>query len=151
GLKLQAGRRKRGELDAVVEKSLRAANLWEEVKDRLDKPGAGLSGGQQQRLCIARAIAVEPQVLLMDEPCSALDPISTLAIEDLINELKSDYTIVIVTHNMQQAARVSDRTGFFNLAATGRPGRLIEMDDTTKMFSNPTQKATEDYVSGRFG
>ena len=134
-----------------VEASLRSANLWNEVKDRLNKPGAGLSGGQQQRLCIARAIAVEPQVLLMDEPCSALDPISTLAIEDLIGELKSTYTIVIVTHNMQQAARVSDRTGFFNLAATGKPGRLIEMDDTQKMFSNPTERTTEDYISGRFG
>jgi phosphate transport system ATP-binding protein len=134
-----------------VEASLRKANLWDEVKDRLKKPGAGLSGGQQQRLCIARAIAVEPQVLLMDEPCSALDPISTLAIEDLISELKSTYTIVIVTHNMQQAARVSDRTAFFNLAATGKPGRLIEMDDTQKMFSNPTQRTTEDYISGRFG
>jgi len=134
-----------------VEASLRKANLWTEVKDRLNKPGASLSGGQQQRLCIARAIAVEPQVLLMDEPCSALDPISTLAIEDLISELKSTYTIVIVTHNMQQAARVSDRTGFFNLAATGKPGRLIEMDDTHKMFSNPTQRTTEDYISGRFG
>jgi phosphate transport system ATP-binding protein len=134
-----------------IEASLRSANLWNEVKDRLNKPGAGLSGGQQQRLCIARAIAVEPQVLLMDEPCSALDPISTLAIEDLIGELKSTYTIVIVTHNMQQAARVSDRTGFFNLAATGKPGRLIEMDDTHKMFSNPTERTTEDYISGRFG
>ena len=126
-------------------------NLWNEVKDRLDKPGAGLSGGQQQRLCIARAIAVEPQVLLMDEPCSALDPISTLAIEDLIGELKAQYTIVIVTHNMQQAGRVSDRTAFFNLAATGKPGRLIEMDDTQRIFSNPSERATEDYISGRFG
>jgi phosphate transport system ATP-binding protein len=134
-----------------VETSLRGANLWNEVKDRLDKPGAGLSGGQQQRLCIARAIAVEPQVLLMDEPCSALDPISTLAIEDLIGELKKDYTIVIVTHNMQQAARVSDQTAFFNLAGVGQPGRLIEMDATEKIFSNPNQKATEDYISGRFG
>ena len=135
----------------TVEQSLRRANLWNEVKDRLNKPGAGLSGGQQQRLCIARAIAVSPQVLLMDEPCSALDPISTLAIEDLITELKSQYTIVIVTHNMQQAARVSDRTAFFNLAATGKPGRLIEMDDTPKIFSNPRERATEDYISGRFG
>jgi phosphate transport system ATP-binding protein len=135
----------------TVEQSLRRANLWNEVKDRLNKPGAGLSGGQQQRLCIARAIAVSPQVLLMDEPCSALDPISTLAIEDLITELKTQYTIVIVTHNMQQAARVSDRTAFFNLAATGKPGRLVEMDDTPKMFSNPTERATEDYISGRFG
>jgi phosphate transport system ATP-binding protein len=138
-------------LDSVVEESLKGANLWNEVKDRLSKPGAGLSGGQQQRLCIARAIAVQPQVLLMDEPCSALDPISTLAIEDLINELKSEYTIVIVTHNMQQAARVSDRTAFFNLKATGEPGRLIEIDDTTRIFNNPTEQATEDYISGRFG
>ncbi len=150
GLKLQ-GRHPRAELVEIVERSLRAANLWDEVKDRLDKPGAGLSGGQQQRLCIARAIAVEPQVLLMDEPCSALDPISTLAIEDLIEELKTRYTIVIVTHNMQQAARISDRTAFFNLVATGRPGRLVEMDDTARIFSNPGEKATEDYISGRFG
>ncbi len=150
GFKL-AGRRSRAELDEIVERSLRGANLWEEVKDRLDKPGASISGGQQQRLCIARAIAVQPRILLMDEPCSALDPISTLAIEDLIDDLKADYTIVIVTHNMQQAARVSDRTAFFNLAATGKPGRLIEMDDTTKIFSNPSVKATEDYISGRFG
>ncbi len=151
GLKLQSSRRKRGELDAVVEKSLRAANLWEEVKDRLDKPGAGLSGGQQQRLCIARAIAVEPQVLLMDEPCSALDPISTLAIEDLIQSLKQQYTIVIVTHNMQQAARVSERTAFFNLSGVGKPGQLVEIDDTQKIFSNPRERRTEDYISGRFG
>jgi phosphate transport system ATP-binding protein len=150
GLRLQ-GRRSKSELDEVAERSLRGANLWEEVKDRLDKPGSGLSGGQQQRLCIARAIAVEPQVLLMDEPCSALDPISTLAIEDLIQELKEDYTIVIVTHNMQQAARVSDMTGFFNIAGTGKPGRLIEMDSTHQMFNNPTEKATEDYITGRFG
>ncbi|WP_432512047.1 phosphate ABC transporter ATP-binding protein PstB [Kineococcus sp. SYSU DK001] len=150
GMRLN-GVRNRKVLEESVEKSLRGANLWNEVKDRLDKPGAGLSGGQQQRLCIARAIAVEPQVLLMDEPCSALDPISTLAIEDLIGELKSSFTIVIVTHNMQQAARVSDKTAFFNLAATGKPGRLIEIDDTATIFSNPTQKATEDYISGRFG
>lgn len=148
GLKLQGVRKN---LDEVAEKSLKGANLWNEVKDRLDKPGGGLSGGQQQRLCIARAIAVQPDVLLMDEPCSALDPISTLAIEDLISELKQDYTIVIVTHNMQQAARVSDQTAFFNLEATGKPGRLIEIDETEKIFSNPTQKATEDYISGRFG
>jgi phosphate transport system ATP-binding protein len=150
GLKL-AGRTRKSQTDEVVEKSLRGANLWEEVKDRLSKPGAGLSGGQQQRLCIARAIAVEPQVLLMDEPCSALDPISTLAIEDLISDLKDQYTIVIVTHNMQQAARVSDRTGFFNLNGVGQPGRLIEMDDTQKIFSNPSNKRTEDYITGRFG
>ncbi|HZC70221.1 MAG TPA: phosphate ABC transporter ATP-binding protein PstB [Jatrophihabitans sp.] len=151
GYKLDGGRRTKAELDNVVEKSLRHANLWEEVKDRLNKPGAGLSGGQQQRLCIARAIAVEPQVLLMDEPCSALDPISTLAIEDLIQQLKEDYTIVIVTHNMQQAARVSDRTAFFNLAGVGKPGQLVEMDDTEKIFSNPSDRRTEDYISGRFG
>jgi phosphate transport system ATP-binding protein len=151
GLKLQSGRMKKSDLDGVVERSLRSANLWEEVKDRLQKPGAGLSGGQQQRLCIARAIAVEPQVLLMDEPCSALDPISTLAIEDLIQKLKDDYTIVIVTHNMQQAARVSDRTAFFNLAGIGKPGQMVEMDDTQKIFSNPSEKRTEDYISGRFG
>ncbi len=150
GLRLN-GMKNKKELAETVEKSLRGANLWNEVKDRLDKPGAGLSGGQQQRLCIARAIAVSPQVLLMDEPCSALDPISTLAIEDLINEIKQKYTIVIVTHNMQQAARVSDRTAFFNLAATGKPGRLIELDQTSKIFSNPTEKSTEDYISGRFG
>jgi phosphate transport system ATP-binding protein len=151
GVKLQNGRTKKGHLDGVVERSLRAANLWEEVKDRLKKPGAGLSGGQQQRLCIARAIAVEPQVLLMDEPCSALDPISTLAIEDLIQTLKETYTIVIVTHNMQQAARVSERTAFFNLVAAGQPGQLVEMDDTEKIFSNPSDRRTEDYISGRFG
>ena len=150
GLKL-TGKHSKQELDGVVEKALQSANLWEEVRNRLDKPGAGLSGGQQQRLCIARAIAVEPQVLLMDEPCSALDPISTLAIEDLIQELKQQYTIVIVTHNMQQAARVSERTAFFNLAGIGKPGQLIEMDDTEKIFSNPSDKRTEDYISGRFG
>ncbi len=150
GLRLN-GVKNRKTLDGIVEESLKGANLWTEVKDRLSKPGAGLSGGQQQRLCIARAIAVQPQVLLMDEPCSALDPISTLAIEDLINELKAEYTIVIVTHNMQQAARVSDRTAFFNLKATGEPGRLIEIDDTTRIFNNPTEQATEDYLSGRFG
>jgi phosphate transport system ATP-binding protein len=131
--------------------TVNTGGLWKEVKDRLDKPGSGLSGGQQQRLCIARAIAVQPEVLLMDEPCSALDPISTLAVEDLINELKTEYTIVIVTHNMQQAARVSDYTGFFNIEGTGKPGRLVEMDDTRTIFAHPSEKATEDYVSGRFG
>jgi phosphate transport system ATP-binding protein len=150
GLKLQ-GVHNRALLDDTAERSLRGANLWKEVKDRLGEPGGGLSGGQQQRLCIARAIAVQPDVLLMDEPCSALDPISTLAIEDLIAELKRDFTIAIVTHNMQQAARVSDQTAFFNLEATGKPGRLIELDDTGKIFSNPAEKATEDYISGRFG
>jgi len=150
GLKLNGVRGKR-QLDEIVEKSLRGANLWNEVKDRLSKPGAGLSGGQQQRLCIARAIAVEPQVLLMDEPCSALDPISTLAVEDLISQLKTFYTIVIVTHNMQQAARVSDKTAFFNIAGAGKPGRLVEIDETSKIFTNPSEKATEDYITGRFG
>ncbi|MBC3194078.1 phosphate ABC transporter ATP-binding protein [Pseudonocardia sp. C8] len=151
GMKLNNKKASKAELDDTVERSLRGANLWSEVKDRLDKPGSGLSGGQQQRLCIARAIAVRPDVLLMDEPCSALDPISTLAIEDLINELKNDYTIVIVTHNMQQAARVSDYTGFFNIEGTGKPGKLVELDETKTIFSQPAQKATEDYVSGRFG
>ncbi|CAM06255.1 phosphate ABC transporter ATP-binding protein (PhoT family) [Saccharopolyspora erythraea NRRL 2338] len=150
GLKL-SGEKNKKHLDEVTERALRGANLWEEVKDRLAKPGGGLSGGQQQRLCIARAIAVKPDVLLMDEPCSALDPISTLAIEDLIAELKQEYTIVIVTHNMQQAARVSDQTAFFNLRAVGQPGELVEIDETGKIFSNPNQKATEDYISGRFG
>ena len=150
GLRL-AGTRNKKQLDEVAERSLRGSNLWAEVSDRLDRPGGSLSGGQQQRLCIARAIAVQPDVLLMDEPCSALDPISTLAIEDLIGELKKDYTIVIVTHNMQQAARVSDQTAFFNLAGIGQPGRLVEIDDTEKIFSNPSQQATEDYISGRFG
>jgi len=151
GVKLNNTRISRSDADDLVESSLRGANLWEEVKDRLDQPGSGLSGGQQQRLCIARTIAVKPDVVLMDEPCSALDPISTLAIEDLMNQLKDTYTIVIVTHNMQQAARVSDRTGFFNIAGTGKPGKLIEYDDTVKIFNNPANKATEDYVSGRFG
>ncbi|WP_129841174.1 phosphate ABC transporter ATP-binding protein PstB [Streptomyces sp. RFCAC02] len=151
GPRLSGRRVRRAELDAVVERNLRAAHLWDEVKDRLHRPGAGLSGGQQQRLCIARATAVEPEVLLMDEPCSALDPISTLAIEDLIGQLKKRYTIVIVTHNMQQAARVSDRTAFFNLSGVGQPGRLVEVGDTHKIFSNPSVQATEDYISGRFG
>ncbi|MYR06698.1 phosphate ABC transporter ATP-binding protein [Gordonia sp. SID5947] len=150
GLKLQ-GLRNKAQLDEVAERSLRGANLWDEVKDRLDKPGGGLSGGQQQRLCIARAIAVSPDVLLMDEPCSALDPISTLAIEDLMGELKKEYTIVIVTHNMQQAARVSDQTAFFNLEGIGQPGQLVELNDTETMFSSPLKQETEDYISGRFG
>jgi phosphate transport system ATP-binding protein len=150
GLRLN-GVRKKNVLEEAAERSLRAANLWDEVKDRLNRPGAGLSGGQQQRLCIARTIAVEPQVVLMDEPCSALDPISTLAIEDLMFKLKDRFTIIIVTHNMQQAARVSDRTGFFSINKTGEPGRLIEYDDTQKIFSNPSQKKTEDYITGRFG
>jgi phosphate transport system ATP-binding protein len=151
GNKLNAKRMKKAQSDEVVERSLQGANLWTEVKDRLDRPGMGLSGGQQQRLCIARAIAVRPQVLLMDEPCSALDPISTSAIEDLIHELKSEYTIVIVTHNMQQAARVSDETGFFNLKAAGEPGHLVEFNPTKKMFANPDDPSTEAYISGRFG
>jgi len=151
GVRLNGRRMRREALDEIVERSLRGAHLWDEVKDRLDRPGAGLSGGQQQRLCIARAIAVEPEVLLMDEPASALDPISTLAIEDLVRELRRDYTIVIVTHNMQQASRASDYTAFFNLEATGRPGHLVEFDTTEKIFSNPTKQETEDYVSGRFG
>jgi phosphate transport system ATP-binding protein len=151
GVKLNNRKISKTDGDALVEKSLEGANLWKEVKDRLDKPGASLSGGQQQRLCIARAIAVSPDVVLMDEPCSALDPISTLAIEDLIEELKQDYTIVIVTHNMQQASRVSDKTAFFNIAGAGKPGKLIEYDDTVTMFSRPSVQATEDYVSGKFG
>ncbi|MDQ6686511.1 MAG: phosphate ABC transporter ATP-binding protein PstB [Actinomycetota bacterium] len=151
GLRLNSKRMKKSAADSVVEKALTDANLWVEVKDRLGKPGMGLSGGQQQRLCIARAIAVEPQVLLMDEPCSALDPISTSAVEDLIHELKSQYTIVIVTHNMQQAARVSEDTAFFNLAGAGKPGRLVEMNTTKKIFSVPDEDATEAYISGRFG
>ncbi len=151
GLRLNNTKLKRSEADDVVERSLRAANLWSEVKDRLGKPGMGLSGGQQQRLCISRAIAVEPQVLLMDEPCSALDPISTSAIEDLIHALKEEYTIVIVTHNMQQAARVSEDTAFFNIAGAGEPGKLVEMNPTKKIFSVPDEPATEAYISGRFG
>ena len=150
GLRL-AGVKHRSTLDDAVESSLRGAGLWDEVSSRLKKPGAGLSGGQQQRLCIARAIAVQPQVLLMDEPCSALDPISTLIIEDLIGKLKDEFTIVIVTHNMQQAGRVSDRTAFFNITGVGQPGQLVEFDATTKIFSNPTEKRTEDYITGRFG
>ncbi len=145
GLKLN-GYRKRRVLDEVVERSLKQAALWDEVKDDLKKKsGASLSGGQQQRLCIARALAVDPEVLLMDEPASALDPVSTAKIEDLIFELKSQYTIVIVTHNMQQAARVAERTGFF------LTGRLVEFDATDKLFTNPSDKRTEDYITGRFG
>jgi phosphate transport system ATP-binding protein len=151
GVRLNNRRMSKSDGDDLIERSLKGANLWNEVKDRLSLPGQGLSGGQQQRLCIARAIAVSPDVLLMDEPCSALDPISTLAIEDLIEELKQEYTIVIVTHNMQQASRVSDKTAFFNIAGAGKPGKLIEYDDTTTMFSRPNVQATEDYVSGKFG
>ena len=151
GVKLNNRKISKSDADDLVEWALRGANLWNEVKDRLDNPGIGLSGGQQQRLCIARAVAVHPQVLLMDEPCSALDPISTLAVEDLINELKNDYTIVIVTHNMQQAARIADYTAFFNLQAVGQPGHLEYFTDTTTMFNNPQNEEAERYVSGRFG
>ena len=151
GVKLNNRKISKSDADDLVEWALRGANLWNEVKDRLDNPGIGLSGGQQQRLCIARAVAVHPQVLLMDEPCSALDPISTLAVEDLIDELKSDYTIVIVTHNMQQAARIADYTAFFNLKAVGQPGHLEYFTDTTTMFNNPQNEEAERYVSGRFG
>jgi phosphate transport system ATP-binding protein len=144
GLKLN-GITKRDHLDEIVEKTLKMAALWEEVKDKLNSSGISLSGGQQQRLCIARALAVKPEVILFDEPASALDPISTAKIEELILDLKKNYTIVIVTHNMQQAARISDYTGFFFL------GELIEFDDTSKIFTNPQNKRTEDYVTGRFG
>ena len=144
GLRI-AGINRRSQIDEAVEKSLRGAALWDEVKDRLDDGALGLSGGQQQRLCIARALAVEPDVILMDEPCSALDPIATAKIEELIHELKTRYTIVIVTHNMQQAGRVSDYTGFFYL------GKLVEVGPTTKIFTNPSEKRTEDYITGRFG
>src|SRR5918997_3919045 len=147
GVKLNNRRISRSDADELVERSLRGANLWDEVKDRLEKPGSGLSGGQQQRLCIARAIAVSPDVLLMDEPCSALDPISTLAIEDLIQELKKDYTIAIVTHNMQQASRISDNTAFM-LAGEERVGRLVEFGPTRTLFTNPREKRTEDYITG---
>ncbi len=151
GLRLGGTRRRRREHDDVVEEALRGAHLWHEVKDRLRRPGASLSGGQQQRLCIARAIAVRPAVLLMDEPCSALDPISTLAIEQLLASLRTDYTIVIVTHNMQQAARVSDTTAFFNVTEPGGPGRLVETGPTARMFTAPADPATADYLGGRFG
>ena len=144
GLRI-AGVNKRSRIDEAVEKSLRGAALWDEVKDRLDEGALGLSGGQQQRLCIARALAVEPDVVLMDEPCSALDPIATAKIEELIQELKRQYTIVFVTHKMQQAGRVSDHTGFFYL------GKLIEFGPTTKIFTNPSERRTEDYITGRFG
>ncbi len=144
GLRIQGGH-SRSEIDAIVEDSLKGAALWDEVKDRLHASALGLSGGQQQRLCIARAIAIRPEILLMDEPASALDPIATAKIEDLILDLKKQFTIVIVTHNMQQAARISDYTAFFYL------GRLVELDTTRKIFTNPSQKQTEDYVTGRFG
>ena len=150
GLRLN-GLARRGTAHEAVERALRLAGLWNEVRDRLDLPGASLSGGQQQRLCIARAIAVEPEVLLMDEPCSALDPASTLVIEDLIDELKNRYTVVIVTHNMQQAARVSDVTAFFNVEGSGQPGRLVEVGDTSMIFTRPHDARTEAYITGRFG
>ena len=149
GLKL-TGRHPRAELDEVVERTLRRAALWGEVKDKLRQNGMSLSGGQQQRLCIARALAVDPEVILMDEPCSALDPIATLRIEELIQELRENYTIVIVTHNMQQASRVSDRTAFFTMGED-RAGYLVETGPTTEIFTNPKHQLTEDYVSGRFG
>lgn len=150
GLRL-GGRRKRSDLDEIVERTLRQAALWDEVKDKLKDSGTSLSGGQQQRLCIARTLAVEPEVILMDEPASALDPISTQKIEDAMQQLKRDYTIVIVTHNMQQAARASDFTGFFFIEKTGAPGCLWEFGETEKIFSNPERRETEDYVTGRFG
>jgi phosphate transport system ATP-binding protein len=141
----------KGDMDELVERSLKQAALWEEVKDRLKESGYGLSGGQQQRLCIARTLAVEPEVILMDEPASALDPVSTQKIEDTMDDLKQSYSVVIVTHNMQQAARISDYTGFFYIENMGDPGKLWEFDETEKMFSNPDRKETEDYVTGRFG
>jgi phosphate transport system ATP-binding protein len=145
GLRLNGGRKSRSAIEEVVEKSLRMAALWDELKDHLDRPGMSLSGGQQQRLCIARALAVEPEVLLMDEPCSALDPVSTGKIEELIEDLADRYTIVVVTHNMQQAARISNSVAFFLL------GELIEMDKSAKIFTNPSDKRTEEYITGRFG
>jgi phosphate transport system ATP-binding protein len=145
----------RGDMDELVERSLRKAAVWDECKDKLQESGLALSGGQQQRLCIARAIATEPEVILMDEPCSALDPISTLKIEETMHELKRSYTIIIVTHNMQQAVRVADKTAFFNAEAveggTGKVGYLVEYNDTERIFNSPAQRATQDYVSGRFG
>ncbi|HMQ55250.1 MAG TPA: phosphate ABC transporter ATP-binding protein PstB [Anaerolineae bacterium] len=141
----------KGNTDELVERCLRGAALWDEVKDKLDQSGLGLSGGQQQRLCIARAIATQPEIILMDEPCSALDPIATLKIEDLMREMVKDYTIIIVTHNMQQAARASDYTAYFLMDRDDRAGRLIEYGETDQLFTNPAHKETEDYISGRFG
>ena len=141
----------KGNMDDLVEQSLRQAAIWDEVKDKLKDSGLGLSGGQQQRLCIARAIATKPEIILMDEPCSALDPIATLRIEELMRELVKDYTLVIVTHNMQQAARASDYTAFFSIIRETRQGHLVEFDETNKIFTKPGQKETEDYISGRFG
>src|SRR5699024_2382685 len=151
GYRLNGIRLNRSEAEHILERSLTGANLWSEVKDRLDRPGGGLSGGQQQRLCIARMIVVEPDVILMDEPASALDPISTLAIEDLTHELKDTYTVVIVTHNMQQVSRVADNTAFFNVEAIGEPGQLVEHDDTAAIFNNQANEQSEAYISGRFG
>jgi phosphate transport system ATP-binding protein len=151
GVKLNNRKLSKNRQDDLAESCLRRANLWDQVKDRLSASASSLSGGQQQRLCIARAIAVQPDVLLMDEPCSALDPIATLAIEELIGELKRDYTVVIVTHNMQQASRVSDRTAFFSITGTGQPGRLVEYGETSTIFSDPSKSATADYIAGRFG
>nr|WP_265087414.1 phosphate ABC transporter ATP-binding protein PstB [Nanchangia anserum] len=151
GVRLNSRRLTRAQAEEIVETSLRSANLWDEVKDRLNRPGSALSGGQQQRLCIARAVAVKPEVLLMDEPCSALDPVSTLAIEELMAELAEDYTIVIVTHNMQQARRVSQQTAFFSISGPSQPGRLIEYGPTSRVFEHPENESTANYVAGRFG
>ncbi|MGK7931795.1 MAG: phosphate ABC transporter ATP-binding protein PstB [Microcystaceae cyanobacterium] len=154
GVRLNGFKGSKIEMDAIVEESLHKAAVWDEVKDKLQESGLALSGGQQQRLCIARTIAVQPDVILMDEPCAALDPISTIKVEETIHELKKDYTIVIVTHNMQQASRVSDLTAFYNAEATdkgGKVGYLVEYDNTEKIFQNPANEATKDYVSGRFG
>jgi phosphate transport system ATP-binding protein len=150
GARINGFRGKKSEMDALVERSLRGAALWDEVNDKLDQSGLSLSGGQQQRLCIARTIAIKPDIILMDEPCSALDPISTLKIEELMHELSTEYTIIIVTHNMQQAARVSDYTAFFTLTEN-RAGKLMEFNSTTEIFTNPKEKVTEDYITGRFG
>jgi phosphate transport system ATP-binding protein len=151
GPRINGWRGTKKQMDELVERSLRGAALWDDVKDKLQQSGTALSGGQQQRLCIARALAVEPEIILMDEPCSALDPISTIKIEELMFELKRDYTIVIVTHNMQQAARASDYTAFFLMDAEDRAGQLVEYGPTDKLFTNPTDRRTEEYITGRFG